>query len=61
MIIAQKTDRKKLVSPPEATLLESERDTVTVVYYKSSVDRDTQMSHHKAVEKHNDEKLKHVW
>lgn len=49
------------MTPIEATFLESELDTAAAVHYKPSVDRNTQMSRHKAVEQHDDEKVKHDW
>lgn len=33
---------------------------IVVVYYKLSVDKDTQVTRYKAVEQHGDEKLKHI-
>lgn len=43
MIIAQTLDISQLVTPNEATILDSGPDTVTAVHHKSSLERDMEM------------------
>lgn len=46
-----------LFAPTEATLLEPKLHTICVMHYNPSVYRNIEISHHKALEKHDDEKL----
>lgn len=59
MIIAQTLDRPQLVTPTEATHLETESYMVPAIHYKSSVDEDTQMSRQNTVEQYDDEMVAH--
>lgn len=59
MIIAHTVDKPQLVAPTEVTLLEPKPDTIAARLYKSSVYRDSKMSHHKAVEQRVDENFNH--
>lgn len=59
MIIVQTLDLLELVNPTETTLPDSDPKTVAALHYKSSLDRCTPLSRHKAIERYNDEKLKH--
>lgn len=56
MITAQTLDNAQLDASNEATLLATEADSVGAMHHKLSVDIYTQMSHHKALQKHGDEK-----
>lgn len=59
MIILKMLNRPQVVASTEATFLESELHTIVTAHHKPSVIRESQTSRHKAVEKHDDEKLKH--
>lgn len=61
MIKLQTLDSPKLATPTEATLIESEPDTQATVHDKPSVNKDTLMSRHKAIECHDNEKLNNDW
>lgn len=61
MIIANTEDRHQMFAPIEATCLGPEWDTIAVVHHKRSMDRETQMSCHKAVVRNDYEKLEHKW
>lgn len=61
MTMAHTVDKPQHTSLTEVIVIKSELDTLAAVHYKSPVDRTTQMSRYKAVEKHDSEKLNHDW
>lgn len=49
MIIARVEDRPQIIAPTKPTHLHSEPNIVAAVNYSQSVDKDSQMSGHKAI------------
>lgn len=59
MIIAQTLKRPQIDAKTEVSFSKPEPDMIATMRDKLSVDSETQMSRHKEIEQHDDEKPKH--